>query len=78
MCINEIFLMYHKGKVVYSEDVTVLARYINSWITSNRGAILIDKKVFFLSSDRKAAFLLKDKAVIEKKVKVCSILKAQN
>ena len=62
---NHATLMY-AGTEIFRSGNCPLNTYIDPWVTSNRGAILAGKKVFFVSSDGKAISLLMDKVAIDR------------
>ena len=58
--------LLHAGKEIFRSENRPLDKYIEPWVTSSRGAVLADKKVFFVSCDGKAISLLMDKVAIDR------------
>ena len=57
--------LFYYGQEIYSAHTNPLNMYLNGWPSLCRAAVLVDKRVFFISSAYEAVSLLMDKAAID-------------
>ena len=64
---NEVSIIYQDKKEVYRSVHYPVKTYLNVWATNHKAAVLVGKRIFFISSKYELVSLLMDKAAIDRR-----------